>query len=143
MNVGPQLLELSATLTPLVLACVPLTRPPSKIGAWVVSVLLTASMSILSMGLLMMRLTARCVSREVPCPDGLQPKPISPDIFARFPECSACLPAEGESGSATIAMAINGAQMPLATAGAVICTLISLAVLARFAAWVKRQGARR
>lgn len=142
MNLGTEILNLLTTIAPPALALLPLIRPPSKIGAWVGSVLLTASMSVLSMGFLMMRLTARCVSRETPCPEGSLLSDVSPNIFASFPECSACVPVEGLSDSAAAAFWINGVQRPCAVAGAAVCTLISLAVLSRFAGWVKRQGTR-
>jgi hypothetical protein len=100
-------------------------------------------MSILSMGFLMMRLTARCVSRETPCPTGSNPQVLSANIFEQFPECGSCVPAEGLPLAAKAALAVNGSQESFAIASAAICTLVSVAVLARFAAWVRRQGAGR
>jgi len=143
MKLGPEVFGLLITAMPVILSLVPLLRPPSKIGSWVGSVLLTAAMSILSMGFLMMRLTARCVSRETPCPSGSNPQVLSANILERFPECSSCVPSEGLQTAAKAALALNGAQESFAIASAAVCTLVSVAVLARFAAWVKRQGAGR
>jgi|LakMenEpi03Aug12_release.lakeMendotaPanAssembly.Ray.scaffolds.fasta_scaffold05602_10 hypothetical protein len=143
MKLAPEILGLLVTALPAFLSLLPLLRPPSKIGSWVGSVLLTAAMSILSMGFLMMRLTARCVSRETPCPTGSNPQVLSANIFEQFPECGSCVPAEGLPLAAKAALAVNGSQESFAIASAAICTLVSVAVLARFAAWVRRQGAGR
>jgi hypothetical protein len=143
MKLAPEIFGLLVTALPAFLSLLPLLRPPSKIGSWVGSVLLTAAMSILSMGFLMMRLTARCVSRETPCPTGSNPQVLSANIFEQFPECGSCVPAEGLPLAAKAALAVNGSQESFAIASAAICTLVSVAVLARFAAWVRRQGAGR
>ena len=143
MKLAPEIVGVLITTLPVILSLLALLRPPSKIGSWVASVLLTAAMSILSMGFLMMRLTARCISRETPCPNGSNPQVLSANIFERFPECSSCVPTEGLTTAAKAALALNGAQESFAIASAAVCTLVSVAVLARFAAWVKRQGAGR
>ena len=143
MKLAPEIFGLLVTALPAFLSLLPLLRPPSKIGSWVGSVLLTAAMSILSMGFLMMRLTARSVSRETPCPTGSNPQVLSANIFEQFPECGSCVPAEGLPLAAKAALAVNGSQESFAIASAAICTLVSVAVLARFAAWVRRQGAGR
>lgn len=140
MQLSTELVGLLISIIPIFFSILLLLRRPAKIGQWVGSVLLTACMSVLSMGFLMMRLTASCVSRETPCPPGSAQQPLSINIFQRFPECSACIPGEGLSSTAGFAVWLNSIQESCAVAAAAICTLASVAVLARFAGWVRRQS---
>lgn len=137
MAITNELPECLVTMLPLLLAVVPLVWPPQGIGPWVGCVLLTAAMSVLSIGFLLMRLVAPCVSRVESCPEGSVETLMLPGLLAKYPSCTACLPRDLDAAGQA-ALWLNGFQPQLATFAAVGCTLASLLMLVKFARWTKR-----
>ena len=137
MTLAHELCEALASLAPVALSFLPFIRPPRLVGSWVGYVVLTAAMSVLSMGFLMMRLTGQCVPVEETCSERLVP--LMPGILESLPPCSVCLP-KTASWSERAAVELNGLQEAIGLGAALVCTLISLAILVRFAAWVRRQA---
>jgi len=122
---------------PMALAALPFARPPRAIGAWVGYVLLTATMSVASIGFLLMRSVASCVSLVEPCPQGTVETLILPGLLSRYPTCTACMPASPD-WAGRLSLWLNGVQVQIATFAAVGCTLASLAMLVKFARWSRR-----
>ncbi len=144
MSLASELLESLIALLPLALLAPLLFVPPKTIASWVASVLLTAVSSVLSLGLLMMRLVAQCVTNDSPCAGEAlaDPRVIAavPGILERYPSCSRCVSGDPSSGE-RLALLINQWLNPLAMVAAGLCTAASVVVLARFAAWVRKQQA--
>jgi hypothetical protein len=137
MTVISEIGESLVTAIPVALAALPFVRPPRAIGEWVGYVLLTAAMSVASIGFLLMRLVAQCVSRIEPCPDGSVETVLLPGLLATYPNCVACLPQDLDTASHA-SLWLNGFQVQLATFAAGACTLASLTMLVKFARWAKR-----
>jgi len=145
MSLSIEILEVLISVLPILLAVIPFVRPPRVIGAWVGYVLLTATMSVLSMGFLLMRLVAVCAPPLEPCPfDKNNPEavittPVEAGLLQTAPPCSICV-SDATSVTTELAIILNGLQEIFAIGSAIVCTLISLSILVRFAVWVKKQS---
>ena len=142
MNLSGEIGELIISLLPPLLSLVPLVRPPRVIGAWVGYVLLTATLSVVSIGLLLMRLVAECVPLLEPCTQGMTSHPVLPGVLSRYPSCIECLPAEIPE-STRWALTLNSIHIDVGVCAAVFSTLMSLLMLVRFSRWVRSLPPRR
>ena len=142
MNLSTELSELAISLLPSLLCLTAVVRPPRVIGAWVGYVLLTATLSVVSIGLLLMRLVAECVPLVEPCAEGMTSHITLPGVLTPYPQCIACVPAEIPA-STRWSLTLNTIQIDVAVVAAVFSTLMSLFMLVRFARWVRSLPPRR
>lgn len=131
MSILVELAENLIALAPALLAILLVWKKPNQIAGWVVGVLGTATIAVVSMGLLLQRLTASCSHPAPSCPEPSQSLTRIPGIFNSCFSCSA----EPVSDLARI---LNQIALPLQAAGAALCIVISFSTTIRFVLWAKR-----
>lgn len=137
MSLSKELLELLTVILPLIVTVVPFFLPLRKLAFWVITVLVTATTSILSTGLLMMRALATCFDTAPLCAEGQQTVSHLPGLFEQYQDCVVCVPADSVGIGFTIASWINRSMPTLAIAAWIVCSLLSVWTVARFIRWCR------
>ena len=139
MSLGKELLELLITILPVLITIGPFLLPIETIARWVTTVIVTASTSLLTTGLLLMRSLSTCFDVTPTCASDQSPVNRIPGLFERYPDCLVCIPNETMTGTFSIAQALNKNMLSVALAAWIVCSLVSVVTIARFIAWSKAQ----
>lgn len=130
MPVTIELIEILISVAPLLISITLARGIPSRINGWFVKVLGTSLLAILSIGILLMHLTASCASSEVACGP-------SEALIARTPgvikSCGWC---SRQAGSG-LAEFLNQYEVDIQAFCTGICVVISLITILRFMRWAK------
>lgn len=126
-----ELTELLFVLIPLVVVSKIARRPAVKMSQWTFQVVVTSASALFSMGIALMRLTASCAP-ATPCTEGLVAIARQPGIFK---SCQVC----AHSATPGVFSVINSYLVELQCLSAGLCLLGSMATLARFVLWARKQ----
>jgi hypothetical protein len=139
MSLGKQLLELLTAFLPLIVTLAPLVVFPRTLAAWVVAVIVTATTSLLSTGLLMMRATASCFVVQPQCETGSALISHNPGLFDGYQDCSICIPTDSMGSTFSAARFLNEHMLEISIGSWAACSLLSIFLIGRFILWSKRQ----
>ena len=139
MPLKKELLELALTLILPLLALLPLVSPARSIQRWVGYVLLTAATAVLSIGFLMSRLLAQCLTNTPTCSNSQVVTLYLAGLTSRYSDCSVCMDIT-PSTLQRLALLLNGSHIQVAVVATALCLLMSLLTLLRFALWTRRNA---
>lgn len=131
MSLGIEFLELAVSTTPAIAAALLARRAPISIGRWFISVLGTATLAVVSIGLLLMRLTASCLPQEVTCPS---PSLLAPRVPGIFKACQICT----TPSTHRISELINERSVDIQALATALCVAISVVTIVRFMVWARK-----
>jgi hypothetical protein len=131
MNLSTEALEIIAAILPAIFVVPLITRRPNQIAAWVVSVLGTSAVALLTLGLLLKRLTASCPG---PVPNCAPPETVVHRIPGLVSSCYSCS-SEQPYG---ILLSLNQLALPIQAGVAALCVIISFVTTIRFVIWAKK-----
>jgi hypothetical protein len=139
MSFGKELLELLTVILPLIVAVGPFFLPLKTLPAWVITILITATTSVVSTGLLMMRSLSTCFDTAPQCTEGNVAVSHLPGLFERYQDCVVCMPQDSLGMAYTIASWINRSVPTLAIGVWIVCSLLSVWTVGRFIRWYRSQ----
>jgi hypothetical protein len=139
MSLGKELLELLTVILPLIVAVGPFFLPLRSLPTWVITILITATTSVVSTGLLMMRSLATCFDTTPQCTQGAVAISHLPGLFERYQDCVVCAPQDSLGVAFTIASWINRTVPALSIGVWLLCSLLSLWTVGRFIRWFRAQ----
>lgn len=139
MSLGKELLELLTVILPLIVAVGPFFLPLKTLPAWVITILITATTSVVSTGLLMMRSLSTCFDTAPQCTEGNIAVSHLPGLFERYQDCVVCMPQDSLGMAYTIASWINRSVPTLAIGVWIVCSLLSVWTVGRFIRWYRSQ----
>lgn len=139
MSLGKELLELLTVVLPLIVAVGPFFLPLKALPAWVITILITATTSVVSTGLLMMRSLSTCFDTAPQCTEGNIAVSHLPGLFERYQDCVVCMPQDSLGMAYTIASWINRSVPTLAIGVWIVCSLLSVWTVGRFIRWYRSQ----
>ena len=143
MSLGKELLELLTVILPFVVAIGPFFLPLRTLPAWVITILITATTSVVSTGLLMMRSLSTCFDTAPQCTEGNIAVSHLPGLFERYQDCVVCISTDSRGIIFAVAAWINRTVPALSIGVWIICSLLSLWTIARFIRWYRAQRALR
>jgi hypothetical protein len=132
MPIWMEIIEIAVALVPAIISIGLATHRATQAWAWFVIVLGTASLAVLSLGLLLSRLVTKCSEQLPTCPGGSEASPRVPGLFA---ECFTC---ESFHPAGALAAKINSWLITSHVSSAVVCVLGSTVATVRFIVWTKR-----
>ena len=126
-------IEILVAASPAVVALILATRHASQMPAWFMHVVGTSFLALLSVGLVLSRLTRTCDLSSATCPDNVPVKSRQPGIFS---ECYTC---EAQGGLLNAAGSfLNSWSFSVQLLAAIVSILASVFTTARFIAWARR-----
>jgi hypothetical protein len=131
MPLARELFEVFVAIIPPLIAVALLTIRSRRSGVWFIKVVGTSAVSILALGLLLMRLTNECASEVVPCAPPTIPFERVPGIFR---SCSICI----SEGSSAMLQILNKWTLDIQAVSTAICVLVSSFTIMNFMIWAKR-----
>jgi len=127
-----ELLELLVAIAPTIATLALVRRAATTIARWFVQVLGSALLAVISLGLLLTRLTATCSTELEACAPATKPMVRTPGIFSH---CHACIPVQS---SGELPAALNYYLLPIHAAAAALCVCASFVAVLRFVLWAKK-----
>jgi hypothetical protein len=125
-------IEILASVAPSIAVLLLLKRGARTISGWFMQVLGSASLAIMSLGMLLTRLTATCSTTIKACADSTTQVLRTPGLFSH---CSTCV----TDSSATILISrLNQYALPIHAGAAALCVCASFVAIIRFVLWAKR-----
>jgi hypothetical protein len=138
MSLVQEILELLTVILPVIITIIPLFLPLNKLSSWVIAILVTATTSLVSTGLLMMRSLATCFDTAPTCSPDQQAISHLPGLFDGYRDCTVCVATEQLGLASSIAAWINAALPHVAIALWASCSLLSVWIIARFTWWCRQ-----
>ena len=123
--------ELLFAVMPVILCAAIVLTPAKKIAGWTFQVLASATVAVLSMGFLLMRLTRPCSTSQLQCSDGLVPVMR---LGSPFGTCEVC----AASAAPNILTHINAWSVEIQGISATLCLIGSTAMIIRFVLWARK-----
>jgi hypothetical protein len=131
MGIWIECLEIGAAVGPAVLSILLARMSAPKISTWFIKVIGTAGLSVLSLGMLLNRLTAQCAPLVTECPSPTQLITRSPGLFK---SCQLC----GSSAYAPVGEFLSQRVVDLQAIATGCSVLISSYVIIRFMLWARK-----
>ena len=131
MPINPEIVEWSAIVAPAILASVLLVLHASKIQMWCVKVIGSSAVSLLSIGLTLMRLTSQCSSDSLKCDSSQTVTPRIPGIIR---VCQLCV----DPSSSSFWSRVNEVELQAQAILAALCLGASLVVTVHFILWCRK-----
>jgi hypothetical protein len=132
MSLLIEILELLSAIIPAMVAVGLAFRGAAQAWAWFVIVLGSAFLAVLSVGVLLSRLIARCGDPLPACAEGLVAQSRLSGVFAH---CYSCV---SPDHAFQISAIINSWLIPIQACSAAICVIASAIATIRFVVWAKR-----
>lgn len=131
MGIWIEYLEIGAAVGPAALSIVLARLSAPKISTWFIKVIGTAALSILTLGMLLTRLTAQCAPLVTECPPPAELITRSPGVFK---SCQLCV----SSASVPVGEFLNQRIVDLQAIATAVSVLISSFVIIRFMLWARK-----
>jgi hypothetical protein len=126
-----ELWELLFAAVPVILCTAIICKPARKIAGWTFQVLASATVAVLSMGFLLMRLTTPCSTAPVQCGEGLIPVVRTGSPFGT---CHVC----ATSATPDLLTHINAWSVEIQGISAALCVIGSTVTIFRFVFWARK-----
>lgn len=131
MCVGIELVEVFLSVAPAVAAVVLVRKTTTLIKGWFIRLLGTSALAVVSIGMLLTRLTAMCTSEALTCtPPSVETSRIPGIIKA----CQCC----GSASGTRFAAILNQNSVDIQACATALCVAISFATTLRFMIWAGR-----
>jgi len=130
MAIWTECMEIAVAVGPALLSFLLVRKRAGNIRAWFIRVLGSAFLAVISLGLLLMRLTTQCTPVDTQCTPPALAILRSPGIFSA---CQSCL----TPGLTPAAELLNRWALDLQAISAVTCVLVSSFVIIRFMLWAR------
>jgi hypothetical protein len=127
-----EILELLVAIAPTMATLVLVRRAATTIAGWFVQVLGSALLAVISLGLLLTRLTATCAADLESCAPATKALVRAPGIFSH---CHICIP---DQSSGELLSKLNYYVFPIHAAAAALCVCASFVAVLRFVLWAKK-----
>jgi hypothetical protein len=131
MRINPEIIEWSAIVAPAILASLLLVLRAGKIQIWCVKVIGSSAVSLVSIGLTLMRLTAQCAADGPKCDTSHTVTNRVPGIIRI---CQMCV----DSSNASFWARANEVELQAQAIVAALCLGASLVVTVHFIVWCKK-----
>lgn len=126
-----ELWELLFAVIPVILCAVIICKPAKKIAGWTFQVLASATVAVLSMGFLLMRLTTPCSNAPLQCAAGLVPVARTGSPFGTCEVCAANVTPD-------LLTHINAWSVEIQGISAALCVIGSTVTILRFVLWARK-----
>lgn len=131
MQVLREIVEILGALLPAVGAVSLTFVQATKSGQWFVKVIGTAVLSVIALGMLLMRLTSSCTPVELGCALPYVSLERAPGLFGVCQSCTT-------PGEKYWAQLLNQATIHIQAASTGVCVLVSSFTIIRFMLWTKK-----
>jgi hypothetical protein len=131
MKINPELIEWSVVVAPAMFALLLLAVRAQRIQIWCVKVIGTSAISLVGIGLTLMRLTAQCA------PEGLQcdsPRIVTTRLPGIIQSCQRCADPSQDS----LWLRANQLELQAQAVVAALCLGTSLIITIHFILWCKK-----
>ena len=126
-----ELWELLFAVIPVIISAVIVCKPAKKIAGWTFQVLASATVAVLSMGFLLMRLTTPCANSPLQCGAGLVPVARTGSPVGTCEVCAA-------NATPDLLTHISAWSVEIQGISAALCVIGSTVTILRFVLWARR-----
>lgn len=125
-------IEILASVAPAAAIVLLVKRGALTISGWFVQVLGSAVLAIMSLGMLLTRLTATCSGAIEACANTFTQVLRTPGLFSH---CSTCV---ADPSTTILVSRLNQYALPIHAGAAALCVVASFVAIIRFVLWTKR-----
>lgn len=131
MQINTELIEWSVVVAPAICALLLLAIRANRIQIWCVKVIGASTVSLISIGLTLMRLTTQCASDNIQC---IAPGAVIPRVPGITRSCQLCV----DPSKASFWLRANELELQAQGIVAALCLGTSLIITIHFVLWCKK-----